>query len=98
MGLDWSKVEAEHVSSACTLLVHGKVKSAAREKGLFVIFDGHRLSAKQVAKLAYCIANRLPLESAVKFASGEGTLKRLEVLGAKVERVPAKDSKVSAGG
>lgn len=87
MGLDWSKLHAEHVAGACALLAQGRVKSAAREKGLFVIFEGHRLSAKQVAKLAYCIANSLPLDAPVKFASGDGTLKRLEALGAKVERV-----------
>lgn len=90
MPLEWSKLKAEHVSRACSLLAEGKVKSAPREKELFVIFDGRRFPAKQVAKLAYCLANQLPLDATLKFASGEGTLKRLQDLGAKVERVPVR--------
>ncbi len=90
MALEWSKLEAEHVSRACSLLTEGRVKSSPRKTGLFVIFEGQRLPAKQVAKLAYCLANQLPLDSTLNFASGEGTLKRLQELGAKVERVPGR--------
>lgn len=89
MALEWSKVSSEHVARACALLADGQVKSAAREKGLFVVFQGRRFAAKQVARLAYCLAHQLSLDAEIKFASGQGTLERLQGLGAKVERVPA---------
>jgi hypothetical protein len=97
MALEWSKVKSEHVAGACALIANGRVKSEAREKGLFVMFQGQRLSAKQVVRLAYCLAHHLSLEADVKFASGEGTLKRLQDLGAKVERVPSTGNEADRG-
>ena len=88
MALDWFTVKAEHVRAACDLVMRGENQPRAKAKGIFVLFDGQFLPAKHVLRTAYCIANKLPADSAPKFASGEGTIKVLRDLGFTVERSP----------
>jgi hypothetical protein len=57
-------------------------------KGLFVAFGDKRLPAKHAVRLAYCLANDLPLDTELRFSSGEGTVKLLQRLGFTVERRP----------
>ena len=84
MALNWNAVRAEHVARACDLLLTGQHRPKAQAKGLLVTYKGQSLPAKHMLRLAYCLANGLPLESKLKFASGEGTLARL-----KAHRSPA---------
>ena len=86
MVLDWSTIQAHHVTKAGELLLRGHEQPRAKAKVLFVLIEGKPLPAKHVLRLAYCLANKLPLESAPKFASGEGTIKVLQRLGFSVER------------
>jgi hypothetical protein len=86
MAFNWSTIHREHVARACELLIAGQHRPRVAAKGLFVIYQNQRLPAKQVMRLAYCLANNFPLDIDVKFASGEGTLKRLRALGFPVER------------
>lgn len=86
MALEWSTVKREHVTRACELLVAGEHRPRAQAKGLFVVFGAQRLPAKHALRLAYCLANGLPLDGPVKFASGEGTVRFLKELGLAVER------------
>lgn len=89
MGLDWSTVRAEHVKKACELIVaRDHTRRMHSKGGLFVLFQQESLPAKQVIRIAYCLANNMSLESKVKFASGEGTLNRLRALGFVVKREP----------
>jgi hypothetical protein len=85
--MDWSTIHREHVAQACDLLAAGQHRPRVSAKGLFVIRQNQRLPAKQVIRLAYCIANSLPLDTDPKFASGEGTLKLLRALGFEVTRM-----------
>jgi hypothetical protein len=86
MALDWKSVKAEHVAKACQIVSSG-VAPRASAKGIFVLIDGKRLPAKQVLRLAYCLAQGIPLDSKVKFSSGAGTVNRLRALGCEVEHV-----------
>lgn len=86
MALNWNSVRAEHVARACDLLLTGQHRPKAQAKGLLVTYKGQSLPAKHVLRLAYCLANGLPLESKLKFSSGEGTLARLKTLGFPAER------------
>jgi len=86
MALNWNSVRAEHVARACDLLLTGQHRPKAQAKGLLVTYKGQSLPAKHVLRLAYCLANGLPLESKLKFSSGEGTLARLKGLGFPAER------------
>lgn len=96
MALNWKTLRAEHVQKACEMLLAGQHRPRPNAKGLYVDFQGHRLPAKQVMRVAYCLANDLSPDANLKFASGEGTLKRLQDLGFSVERctIPS----VTAGG
>lgn len=86
MALDWSTIKAEHVMKACDLLLKGDHRPRVQPKGLFLIYRDQRFPAKHAVRLAYCLANKLPLETALKFSSGEGTVKLLRGLGFAVER------------
>jgi hypothetical protein len=86
MALNRDSVRAEHVARACDLLLIGQHRPKAQAKGLLVTYQGQSLPAKHVLRLAYCLANGLPLESKLKFSSGEGTLARLKALGFPAER------------
>lgn len=87
MAIDWSIIGREHVIKACDLLLKGKERSPTKAKGLFVVIEGQQLPAKQVVRLAYCLASKLSVESAPKFSSGEGTVKLLQRLGFAVDRI-----------
>src|SRR5262245_27564262 len=89
VSLNWNSVAAEHVAKACDLVAAGQSRPRAGAKGLFVTYKGRQLPAKHVLRVAYQLANKLPLESVVKFSSGEGTIQRLRKLGYEVDRTPA---------
>ena len=83
--MNWSSVKAQHVSQACELLA----KSAhpnPKPGGLIVSHKNRQLPAKAVLRLAYCIANDIPRETKLKFASGETSLQLLRSLGFHAER------------
>jgi hypothetical protein len=79
VALNWKSVTAEHVRAALKEVAASKSKD--RESGL-VIVDGNRhLPAKDVLRVAYRLANKLPSGAPVKFSSGDGTLNVLVSLG-----------------
>ena len=78
MALNWNSVRAEHVARAYDLLLTGQHRPKAQAKGLLVTYKGRAFPAKHVLRLAYCLANALPLDSKLKFPSGEGTLSAAE--------------------
>lgn len=81
MKINWKSVRTEHVTKACELVSENAKRPRVGAKGIFVTFRGQGLPAKHVLRLAYCIANELPLDSIVKFSSGDGTVNRLRELG-----------------
>jgi len=81
MPLHWDAVRAEHVRRACELVVSGQHPPRSKAKELFITHEGQHLPAKHVLRLAYLLANQLPLDSDLRFASGEGTIRRLRGLG-----------------
>ena len=86
MSLNWSTIRASHVEQACQLVESGTQPARTPAKGIFLIRSSSALPAKHVLRLAYCIANELPLDSKLKFSSGDGTITRLRGLGFEVER------------
>jgi hypothetical protein len=85
MALNWKSVSADHVKAALKQV--GAAKSGNRTSGL-IIFEGERaLPAKEVLRVSYQLANRLPADAKLKFSSGDGTLKILQDLGFRTERV-----------
>jgi hypothetical protein len=86
MALDWKSVRSEHVRQACELVASGKCRVRGKAKSLFVSYEGQVLPAKHVMRLAFLVAKGLPLESDVRFASGESTAKFLRELGFVVTR------------
>jgi hypothetical protein len=79
VALNWKSVTAEHVRAALKEVAASK--STDRRSGL-VIVDGNRhLPAKDVLRVAYRLANKLPTSAPVKFSSGDGTLNVLVNLG-----------------
>jgi hypothetical protein len=89
VALDWSVVKPEHVTKAGELLVAQLGSRQPKTTGLLVVVGDSALPAKGVLRLAYSLANGIPVDSVPKFASGDGTLKVLEKLGFRVKRVPA---------
>ena len=49
--------------------------------GLYVRFEATDLPAKEVLRIAYLIAQAMPLNTKLRFSSGEGTIARLRALG-----------------
>jgi hypothetical protein len=88
VALNWSSVKPENVTEACELILRGERRPKVVAKGIFVIFKEQRLPAKHVARLAYCLANRLPLDSKLKFSSGDGIINLLQRRGHVVTRIP----------
>ena len=86
MSLNWKTVGASDVEQACGLVESGQQATRTPAKGIFLIRNGQPLPAKHVLRLAYCIANKLPLDAKLKFSSGDGTINRLRSLGFEVER------------
>ena len=58
-----------------------------RATGIVVWHKEQPLPAKEALKIAYRIANGLPENAALRFSSGEATLRLLSHLGFKVERL-----------
>jgi hypothetical protein len=85
VALNWNSISADDVRAA---LKHvGTSRTGNRTSGL-VIIDGNRsLPAKEVLRLAYLLANKLPADTKIKFSSGDGTLKVLRSLGFHAERI-----------
>ena len=86
MGLNWRTVQASNVEQACMLVESGQQPTRAPAKGIFLVRGGQLLPAKHVLRLAYCIANKLPLHTELKFASGDSSINLLRSLGFEVER------------
>lgn len=84
--LDWSTVKREHVETACQILLKGERLPRAHAKGIFLVIEDNRLPAKHALRLAYCLANGMPLDSTVTFSSGDGMISKLRALGFSVER------------
>jgi hypothetical protein len=87
MSINWSVLKREHVQRACELVASST--HSARGRGLFVIYRGGQLPAKEVARVAYLLATSQPVETRLRFASGESTITLLRNLGCQVERAPA---------
>jgi hypothetical protein len=88
--LNWKSISAEHVRVALKQI--GATKSGDRTSGLVVIDGSRKLPAKDVIRTAYRLANNLPQDATVKFSSGDGTLKVLNDLGFRAERLGANKS------
>lgn len=86
MSLNWRSVRATDVEQACQLVESGIQPARTPAKGIFLIRSSSVLPAKHVLRVAYCIANELPLDSKLSFSSGDGTISRLRGLGFEVER------------
>ena len=85
MALNWKSVTAEHVQEAIKQV--GASKSTNRSSGLVLVDGSRTYSAKDVLRVAYRLANRLPSGSVVKFSSGDGTLNVLTKLGFDAKRL-----------
>ena len=85
MKLNWKSVNAGHVTQACEAVLNS---AGAKPKpgGLIVIYRDKTLPAKTVLRMAYCLANNIPSETKLKFASSEGSLQFLRSLGFRAER------------
>jgi hypothetical protein len=96
MPLNWKSVDSRHVERAFE-----KVSTTATRKratSIIVWHNGQALPAKEVLRVAYRLANNLPEDAAVRFSSGDPTLRLLGQLGFKVERLgvmPTGDKKSS---
>jgi hypothetical protein len=86
MSLNWRTIRTNDVEQACELVESGEQAARTPAKGIFLIRNGRQLPAKQVLRLAYCLANKLPLDSKLKFASGESSINLLRGLGFAVDR------------
>jgi hypothetical protein len=85
MALNWKSVTAEHVRQACR-----RVSDASRtvKSSGIIVWDGDRsLSAKEVLRVAYRLANGLPDSTELRFSSGDGSISILRRLGFRAERV-----------
>ena len=86
MALNWNSVNADHIALACQHIRDDGKRSPSKSQGIFVIYEDAVLPAKQVMRFAYLLANSMPLDTKLKFSSGESTVKRLRGLGFEVER------------
>jgi hypothetical protein len=84
MGLNWKTVRAEHVDKACQIVAAKKSSAAS---GIVVWYEQQALPAKQVLRIAYRLANELSENYEVRFSSGDPTLRLLEALGFRAERI-----------
>jgi hypothetical protein len=85
MALNWKSVRAEHVHQACQRLSAARV--ARPPTGIVIWYEEQPLRAKEVLRIAYRLANRLPETADLRFSSGDGTLRFLNELGFRVERL-----------
>lgn len=96
MAVSWKVVTAQHVAKACELVA---ARSAGeRSRGLFVLQGGKRLPAKEVARVAYLLATEQPLDTRLRFASGQTMLEFLRKHGCEVERIGTERPRSAEGG
>jgi hypothetical protein len=86
MAINWKTITAAHVRQACDLVTSEQTRPRASAKAIFLVRDGIALPAKHVLRVAYCLANGLPLDTKLKFSSGDGSINLLRGLGFEVER------------
>ena len=86
MGLNWKSVKTVHVTQACEALLNS-AGPRSKPRNLIVIYKDKQLPAKTVLRIAYCLANNIPSETKLKFASSEGSLQLLRSLGFRTERL-----------
>ena len=85
MGLNWKSVKAVHVTQPCEALLNS---AGPRPKpGGLIIYKDKQLPAKTILQRAYRLANNIPPETKLKFASSEGSLQLLRSLGFRAERL-----------
>jgi hypothetical protein len=94
MTLNWKSVRSEHISRACDLVAAERLSAIS---GIVVWHNQQPLPAKQVLRIAYRLANDLPENREVRFSSGDPTLRLLDALGFRAERINAKRAKDDAG-
>jgi hypothetical protein len=82
--MKWDSVKQEHIVKACQIAA--TENRVPRRRGLFIVFGEIELPAKEVMRIAYCLANGMSTQSPLKFASGEGTLNLLRSRGFAVKR------------
>jgi hypothetical protein len=87
MKLNWKSVKAAHVARACEAVLNS-AGAEPKPGGLIVIYKDKRLPAKTILRIAYCLANDIPSETKLKFASSEGSFQFLRSLGFQAERFP----------
>ena len=90
MGLNWKLVKAAHVTQACEALLTS-AGPGTKPRGLIITYKGKQLPAKVILRMAYCLANKVPPETKLKFSSGEGSLQLLRSLGFHAERLQTND-------
>jgi hypothetical protein len=95
MALNWSSVTPEHVKAALVLV--SKRRASDKVSGLVVRHEGRTLPAKEVLRAAYLLANQMPESADVRFASGDGTLTRLQRLGFEAWRCSESQSQGDLG-
>ncbi len=85
MKLNWKSVNAAHVTRACEAFLNS---AGAEPKlgGLIVIYN-EKNCLRRLFCVAYCLANNIPSETKLKFASSEGSLQLLRSLGFRAERL-----------
>ena len=86
MKLNWKSVNATHITKACEAFLIS-ANAGAKARGLVVTYKDKQLPAKAILRMAYCLANNIPLETKLKFASSEGSLQFLRSLGFEAERL-----------
>jgi hypothetical protein len=84
VAVNWKSISTDHVRESIRRVAAESKKD--RESGLVILANQRVLSAKEVLRMAYRIANNLPEDAPIKFSSGEGTLSVLRELGFSVER------------
>jgi hypothetical protein len=86
MPIEWSTITPAHVRQACEF-VAASSNAKDRNSGLVVFVSNRRLSAKEILREAYRLANGLTADAEINFASGEATLNLLRRLGFRAERL-----------
>jgi hypothetical protein len=86
MKLNWKSVKAAHVTQACEAVLNSS-GVGPKSGGLIVIYKDKKLPAKTILRIAYCLANNIPSDTKLKFASSEGSLQFLRSLGFRAERL-----------
>ena len=86
MGLDWKSVRAVHVTEACETLLNS-AGHGPKPRGLVVTYKDKQFPAKAILGMAYRLANNIPSETKLKFASSEDSLQLLRSLGFRAERL-----------